>query len=39
MRLWTFGILASFLWLSIALAEDQSKPIGPAEAAKKASKR
>jgi DNA/RNA endonuclease YhcR with UshA esterase domain len=35
MRLWTFTILASFLWLSIALAEDQSKPISPAEAAKK----
>src|SRR5262245_7139494 len=35
MRLWTFAILGSFLWLSLALAEDEPKPIGPAEAAKK----
>ena len=35
MRLWMFAILGSFLWLSLALAEDQPKPIGPAEAAKK----
>jgi DNA/RNA endonuclease YhcR with UshA esterase domain len=30
-----FAILGPFLWLSLALAEDQPKPIGPAEAAKK----
>ena len=35
MRLWTFAILISFLCLSIALAEDQPKPISPAEAARK----
>jgi DNA/RNA endonuclease YhcR with UshA esterase domain len=35
MRLWTCAILGSFLWLSLAVAEDQPKPIGPAEAAKK----
>jgi DNA/RNA endonuclease YhcR with UshA esterase domain len=30
-----FAILGAFLWHSFALAEDQAKPIGPAEAAKK----
>jgi DNA/RNA endonuclease YhcR with UshA esterase domain len=35
MRLWLFAILSSFLWLTLAVAEDQPKPIGPAEAAKK----
>jgi DNA/RNA endonuclease YhcR with UshA esterase domain len=35
MRSWVFAILGSFLWLPLALAEDQPKPVGPAEAAKK----
>jgi DNA/RNA endonuclease YhcR with UshA esterase domain len=35
MRLPVFAILGSFLWLSLALAQDQPGPIGPAEAAKK----
>ena len=35
MRLWMFAILASFLWLPLAAAEEQQKSIGPAEAAKK----
>jgi DNA/RNA endonuclease YhcR with UshA esterase domain len=35
MRLWTSAILGSFLWLSLAWADDPPKPIGPAEAAKK----
>jgi DNA/RNA endonuclease YhcR with UshA esterase domain len=35
MRLWLFAVLGTFCWLSLCLAEDQSKPIGPAEAAKK----
>jgi DNA/RNA endonuclease YhcR with UshA esterase domain len=30
-----FAILASFLWLPLAAAEEQQKSIGPAEAAKK----
>jgi DNA/RNA endonuclease YhcR with UshA esterase domain len=30
-----FAVLSSFLWLSFVLAEDQPKPVGPAEAAKK----
>jgi DNA/RNA endonuclease YhcR with UshA esterase domain len=34
MRLRTFVIVSSFLWLPLALA-GQSEPIGPAEAAKK----
>ena len=35
MRLQMFAILGCFLCLSLALAQDQPKPIGPAEAAKK----
>jgi DNA/RNA endonuclease YhcR with UshA esterase domain len=35
MRLRMLALLGSFLWLSLASAEDQPKPIGPAEAAKK----
>ena len=35
MWLWMFAILASFLWLPLAAAEEQQKSIGPAEAAKK----
>jgi DNA/RNA endonuclease YhcR with UshA esterase domain len=35
MRLLMFAMLGSFLWLSLVLAEEQPKPIGPAEAAKK----
>jgi DNA/RNA endonuclease YhcR with UshA esterase domain len=35
MRLRTFAILGAFLWLSLVLADDQPKPIGPAEATKK----
>ena len=35
MRLWTLAILGSLLWLPLAAAEDQPKPIGPADAAKK----
>src|SRR5262245_5521260 len=35
MRPWTFAIVCSFLCHSVALAEDQPNPIGPAEAAKK----
>jgi DNA/RNA endonuclease YhcR with UshA esterase domain len=35
MRLWTVTILGTFLWLSLATADEQPKPIGPAEAAKK----
>jgi DNA/RNA endonuclease YhcR with UshA esterase domain len=29
------AVVASFLWLSLAAAEEKAKPIGPAEAAKK----
>jgi DNA/RNA endonuclease YhcR with UshA esterase domain len=35
MRSWLFALLSSFLWFAPVLAEDQSKPVGPAEAAKK----
>jgi DNA/RNA endonuclease YhcR with UshA esterase domain len=35
MRLLMVALLGNFLWLSLALAEEQPKPIGPAEAAKK----
>jgi DNA/RNA endonuclease YhcR with UshA esterase domain len=35
MRLRMFAILGSFLWLPLALAEEQPRAIGPAEAAKK----
>ena len=34
MRLWTSAILASLLSLSLTLAADEPKPVGPAEAAK-----
>lgn len=35
MRVWMFAILGAFVWLPLALAEDQPKPIGPAEAVKR----
>jgi hypothetical protein len=35
MRWLLFALLSSFLWLPPTLAQDQPKPIGPAEAAKK----
>jgi DNA/RNA endonuclease YhcR with UshA esterase domain len=35
MRLWMFAMLSSLVSLSLALAEDEPKPISPAEAAKK----
>jgi DNA/RNA endonuclease YhcR with UshA esterase domain len=35
MRSWIFVFLGSLLWFSVAVAEDQPKPIDPAEAAKR----